>query len=319
MRKVVGLITVCGLLVVGVRAQDAPVFRSSIDLVSLSVVVTDGQERFVKGLSADDFSIFEDGIQQDVSFFASNAVPIDLAILLDTSASMTDKMATVQEAAVGFASRITEGDRITVVDIKDSVKTLYPLGEDLDSALAAIRATTARGGTALYNGLYTTIKEIMKHRRTNGEVRREAIVVLSDGDDTASLVSADDVLDVAKQAGIAIYPIVLKSAASLRQAQDSGHRVFSQSEFAMRTLAKETGARVLVATGVSELAAAYGLIAEELASQYALGYTPKNVRADGKFRRLIVRVAQPGAQTRTRSGYMAPSAQRTQGLPLNNN
>lgn len=311
MRKGVGLIVVCGLLVAGVHAQDAPVFRSSIDLVPLSVVVTDGQQRFVKGLLAEDFSVFEDGIQQDVSFFASNVVPIDLAILLDTSASMTDKMGTVQEAAIGFASRISAGDRLTVVDIKDSVKTLYPLGEDLDSALAAIRATTARGGTALYNGLYTTMKEIVKHRRTNGEVRREAIVVLSDGDDTASLVSADDVLEVAKQAGIAIYPIVLKSAASVKQAHDSARRVFSQSEFAMRSLAKETGARVLVATDVSELAAAYGLISEELASQYALGYTPKNVRTDGKFRRLVVRVSQPGAQTRTRSGYVSPSAQRS--------
>jgi Ca-activated chloride channel family protein len=319
MRKVVGLLVVSGLLVAGVRAQDAPVFRSSIDLVPLSVVVTDGEQRFVRGLSAEDFSVFEDGVQQDVSFFASSAVPIDLAILLDTSASMTDKMDTVQEAAAGFASRVSAGDRITIVDIKDSVRTLYPLGEDLTSARAAIRATTAGGGTALYNGLYTTMKEIMKQRRTNGEVRREAIVVLSDGDDTASLVTSDDVMEVAKQAGIPIYPIVLKSAASVRQAHASGRRAFSQSEFAMRTLAKESGARVLFATDVSELAAAYDVVAEELASQYALGYTPKNGRADGKFRHLVVRVAQPGAQTRTRSGYMAPRAQRGQSLPLNNN
>jgi VWFA-related protein len=173
------------------------VFRSGVDLVALNVVVTDGQQKFVNGLAARDFSVFEDGVQQEVSYFAAAALPLDLAILLDTSASMTDKIQTAQQAAAGFVSTLRPEDRAMIVDIKDATKIVQPLTGDVQQALAAIRATTARGGTGLYNGLYLTLKELVKQRQMNGDVRRQAIVVLSDGDDTASLVSFDDVMDVA--------------------------------------------------------------------------------------------------------------------------
>ena len=107
-------------------------FRSGVDLVALSVVVTDGQDKFVSGLSAADFTVLEDGVPQEVSFFAATAVPMDLALLLDTSASMIDKMSVVHEAATGFVSSAKPGDRVTIVDIKDGVKVLHPLDEDLD-------------------------------------------------------------------------------------------------------------------------------------------------------------------------------------------
>src|SRR5690242_12310693 len=99
-------------------AAQEPVFRGSIDLVALNVVVTDNDQKLVTGLTASDFAVFEDGVQQDVSFFATSQVPLDLALLLDTSASMSDKMKTMQEAAVGFAGSLRTGDRLTIVDIK---------------------------------------------------------------------------------------------------------------------------------------------------------------------------------------------------------
>jgi Ca-activated chloride channel homolog len=284
----------------------APVFRVGVDLVALNVVVTDMQEHFVSGLTAADFAVFEDGVQQNVSFFAATAVPLDLALLLDTSASMLDKMQTMQEAALGFLRTLRPGDRAAIIDIKDNVQIAYALGEDIEAANQAVRKTTARGGTALYNGLYLAIKEMVKQRKINGDVRRQAIAVLSDGDDTASLVGYDDVLDLAKQSGITIYTITLKSGSSVRNASTSGRRYFSQSEFAMKSLAQETGARAFFPTEIRELAGVYGMIAEELANQYALGYSSKNPRRDGGFRRVIVRVAErPSARARTRSGYLA--------------
>jgi Ca-activated chloride channel family protein len=278
-------------------------FRSGVDLVALSVVVTDGRDKFVSGLSADDFAVLEDGVPQQVSFFSATAVPMDLALLLDTSASMIDKMAVVHEAATGFVSSAKPGDRVTVVDIKDGVRVLHPLDEDLDAARAAIRTTSARGGTALYNGLYMTLKEMVRQRRSNGEVRRQAILVLSDGDDTASLVGFDDVMDVAKQSGIAIYTITLKTALQRLLAYDR-HTAVS-GEFAMRTLAQETGARAFFPAQAAELAGVYGIIAEELASQYTLGYMSTNIVRDGAYRRVSVRVTQPDVRTRTRMGYVA--------------
>jgi VWFA-related protein len=168
-----------------------------------------------------------------------------------------------------------------------------------------LRQTAARGGTSLYNGLYLTIKDLVKQRRSNGEVRRQAIAVLSDGDDTASLVGFDDVMDLAKQSGISIYTITLKSALTSREGS-GGRRYFSQAEFAMKSLAQETGARWFFPTAIAELADVYGVIADELANQYAIGYSSKNGRRDGAFRRVIVRVAErPDARTRTRSGYLA--------------
>jgi Ca-activated chloride channel family protein len=287
------------------------VFRTGVDLVALNVVVTDGEQKFVTGLSAEQFLVFEDGVQQDVSFFAAKDVPLDLAILLDTSASMTDKMTTVQQAATGFASTMRPGDRVTIVDIKDGVKVLHPLDADPAAAPQAIRATYARGGTALYNGLYLTLKEMVKQRRQNGEVRRQAIAVLSDGEDTASLIGFDDVMEVAKQPGIAIYTITLRSPYLVKSAAANGLRYFSQSEFGMRALAQETGARAFFPSAIGELAAVYSTIAEELASQYAIGYTSKNPKKDGAFRRVIVRVGDhPGARTRTRSGYQSARAER---------
>jgi Ca-activated chloride channel homolog len=294
------------------HGSDIPgsVFRTGVDLVALNVVVTDGDQKFVTGLSIDDFAVYEDGVQQELSFFASKDVPLDLALLLDTSASMTDKMQTMQEAAVGFAATLRSGDRVSIVDIKDSVKVLHALDDDVQGADAAIRRTTARGGTALYNGLYTALKEMVKQRRQNGDVRRQAIAVLSDGNDTASLVAFDDMMDVAKQAGIAVYTITLKSSYA-RNGAHSGSRYFSQSEFAMKALAQETGARSFFPTSITELAGVYGTIAEELATQYALGYTSKNPKRDGAFRRVVVRIADhPGARTRTRSGYQSARAEQ---------
>ncbi len=283
-------------------------FRSAIDVVALNVVVTDGKQNFVNGLIADNFAVFEDGIRQDLRFFAAGEVPLDLAILLDTSASMTDKLTTAQQAAVGFASTLREQDRLLVVDIKDSTKVIAALGGDKDAAKKAILATAPRGGTGLYNGLYLTLKELTKARRDSGDVRRQALVVLSDGDDTASLMSFDDVLALAKESGISIYTITLKSKWMTRNAVGS-QRYFSQSEYSMKALAQETGGRSFFPLEITELSGVYASIAEELASQYALGYTSKNPRRDGGFRRVIVRVTdRPGVQTRARSGYLAARA-----------
>jgi VWFA-related protein len=232
---------------------------------------------------------------------------------------MTGKMELVQQAAIGFLSTLRQSDRASVVDIKDATKIMYPLGTDHEAAKQAILATTPRGGTALYNGAYLTLKEMAKERRANSEVRRQALVVLSDGDDTASLVSYDDLMDLAKQSGIAIYTITLRSKYLVAQAASRGHSYFSQAEFGMKALAQETGARAFFPSELSELSSVYAMIAEELATQYAIGYSSKNPRMDGSYRRVIVRIAdKPGVSTRTRTGYTAPRAQRTASVPATN-
>ena len=207
MVKVAALVLLSALGTTGVfgQGQDSGgTFTGSVDLVALNVTVVDNQKQFVSGLTANNFAVFEDGIQQDVSFFATEALPLDLAMLLDTSASMYGKLATAQQAAIRFASSIRPIDRLLVVDVKETSKILSPLSSDRKAAKDAILSTTARGGTALYNGLYATLREMARQRRGESDMRRQALVVLSDGDDTSSLVSFDDVMDLARQSGISI-------------------------------------------------------------------------------------------------------------------
>jgi VWFA-related protein len=291
------------LVCVGEMYAADTTFHSGVDLVPLNVIVTDAHDKFVKGLNQADFSVFEDGVQQDVKYFAASNVPLDVAILLDSSSSMSERMATVQEAAVGFASHLHDGDRITVIGVKETARTLHPLDGDVKGACEAIRHTSASGGTALYNALYATIRQMQKLHTIDGEVRRQAIAVLTDGQDTASLVTADDLLALARNAGIAIYTITLKSPYPLIGLNATKYD--EESDFAMKALAQDTGARAFFPTEISQLAGVYSVITDELANQYALAYTPKNIRMDGSYRHISVRVSEPNVRTRTRTGYQA--------------
>ncbi len=291
----------------GVVGHDSPAtFKSGIDLVALNVVVVNKQQQFVSGLTSDNFAVYEDGVQQQLSFFTADELPLDLAILLDTSGSMYDKLPTAQQAAVGCISALRPADRLLVIDIKDSSTVLAPLSHDLKAAKEAILGTSAEGSTAIYNGLYVTLKEMAKKRSTETDMRRQAVVLLSDGDDTSSLVSYDDVMDLAKRSGISIYTIMLSSALDV-QANRRRDPVASRSEYGMKQLAQETGARSFPASQIGDLANVYKLIGQELSSQYALGYTSTNPRRDGAYRRVVVRIVdRENVQPRTRAGYLAP-------------
>lgn len=285
--------------------QARPVFRSGAELVALTVAVMDsGGQRFVRGLSADDFAVYEDGVRQDVSFFAASEVPLDLILLLDTSASMTDKLATMHEAALGFLRTLRPQDRGAVVGFNDGVQVLRGLTGNAEALATAVRSTQAHGATALNNAIYVAIKEFGRSARQAGNVRRQAIAVLSDGDDTCSLIAFDDVLKEAKKSGVAIYTISLRGAPVTQR-----RGTFSTALYSMKTLAQETGAQAFFPTAIDELSGVYGKIADELEHQYALGYSPKNPRTDGRYRRVVVQVvSRPDLRLRTRTGYFAERA-----------
>jgi Ca-activated chloride channel family protein len=275
-------------------------FRGGIDLVSLNVTVMDGS-RYVTDLTQDEFEIYEDGAKQAITFFSRTPQPVALAILLDTSASMEEKLPTAQEAAVGFARRMKKGDEIEVIDFDSAVRILQPFTTDVAALERAIRQTSVNGSTSLYNAIYISLKELKKERAQSAEdIRRQAVIVLSDGDDTSSLMEYDDVLDLAKRSETAIYSIGLRQGAE-------GRREFKEAEFVLRQLSQETGGRAFFPTSVAELPKIYDQISEELSSQYMLAYASRNMLRNGAWRRIIVRVTRPGLAARTRQGYYAPS------------
>jgi Ca-activated chloride channel homolog len=280
------------------------VFRSGASLVALNVTVSDGK-RLVPGLGETDFAVYEDGVLQHVQFFESQEVPIDLILLIDTSASMADKMEVVHEAAIGFLKTLRESDRGAVVTFGDNVNIAQQLTSNRAVLEQAVRQAQPHGSTALNNALYVAMKQFARAAQQAGEIRRQAIAVLSDGEDTSSVIGFDDVLAMARKSGINIYTICLQNRYSVARAE-TGRKYFSESDYAMKTLAHETGALAYFPQTVQELKGIYAGISDELTNQYSIGYSPSNWRPDGRFRRIVVRInAHPEFQPRARQGYTA--------------
>ena len=288
------------MAVVATNAQQ-PAFRSGIDVVSLNVTVAQGQ-RYVTDLEQGDFNVYEDGVQQNVTFFNKTNLPIALALLLDTSASMDTKLPTAQEAAIGFAKRLRQQDLAEIIDFDNRVNMLQAFTNSSQDLEQAIRKTSAGGSTSLYNAIYVALKDLKKAVAKNAEeIRRQAIVVLSDGEDTSSLLPFEEVLDLAKRSETAIYSV------GLRDNDSGGSKTFKEAEFVLRQFSQETGGRAFFPNQLAELNNVYGQIADELSSQYTVGYSSRNPKRDGAWRRIVVRVSRPNVTVRTKSGYFGPT------------
>jgi Ca-activated chloride channel family protein len=250
-------------------------------------------------------------VQQELQFFESSSVPVDLIVLIDTSSSMRGRMELVHDAAIGFIETLRDGDRGAVVAFSDQAEVVQSLTGDREQLREAIRTTKAYGGTALHNAVYIALKQFGRLAAQNEDVRRQAIALLSDGDDTSSLIAFEDVMQQARRSGVSIYTIALKSKYATMQASAEGRRYFSESDYEMKTLARETGGQAFFPLRAHELGGIYDDIAEELSCQYSIGYASKNRRQDGEFRRVVVRVTgRPELRPRTRTGYLADTTRR---------
>ena len=281
-----------------------PAFRSAIDVVSMNVTVTDSTNKYITDLEEKDFEIFEDGVKQDLTLFNRTNLPVALSLLIDTSSSMEDRMTTAQDAAIGFIRKLRPTDLGEVIGFDSRAEVLQKFTSSTGELEQAIRKTVAGGSTSMNNALYISLKGLKKIPvRQEDEIRRQAIILLSDGEDTSSLVTFEDVLDLARRSETAIYAIGLMDDAAAGQSKG-----FREATYALRQLTNDTGGRAFFPADIKTLASVYGQIYDELSSQYTIGYTSKNPRRDGAWRRLIVRVARPNVQARTKQGYFAPLA-----------
>lgn len=277
-----------------------PSFRSVVDLVLLNVSVVGPAGRYVGDLTENDFEIVEDGQPQPLAYFALADVPLSVSLVLDTSSSMDEEMPVSKKAAKDFVARLRPGDVAQIVGFDSKVEVLQSLTGDRALLNAAIDRMRAGGSTALYNGLYIVLRELGKLKpQAADDIRRQVIVVLSDGEDTSSLVTFEDLLDVAKRSQTVIYPVGLGLEEALR-----GRR--SDGEFGLRQLAQETGGRLFMTKSGGQLPDVYTQIANELANQYVLGYLSHG-QSNGAWRRLAIRIRRPNLQARTRAGYYAPT------------
>jgi Ca-activated chloride channel family protein len=281
-----------------------PTFGVGIEIINLNISVTDPRNRYVTDLGARDFAVYEDGIKQELSLFTNENLPISLALMIDSSASMDEKMPAAQTAAIRFIKTLRPEDNAQVVQFNDRATVLQDFTSDQEQLEAAIRRTHAAGPTALHNALYIALKDLTRLKKRD-EMRRLAVVLLTDGEDTASLITDEQVIDLAKKTEINIYAISLRP----NRPQDRERMSFSQAAHLLTVLTRETGGQVHFPNSLSELDSVYDRIAEELRTQYSLGYVSNNSRRDGKWRRIVVRVPdRESLQVRHKLGYYAPAS-----------
>ena len=294
----VALLAVHSLSLKAAERVTPPTFAAGVGVVSLNLVATDPQGRPVPTLHASDIVLLEDGVPQEISQFAQEEWPIRLSVLLDSSGSMVDVLPVAKRAAARLVRTLGPGDAAQVARFDRSLKPLQETTTDKDALVRAIEGITPAGDTALFNALYVTLKDLA-HAHAD-DLSRRAIVVLTDGEDTASMVSEDQLLDVALRAGVAVYPIGLLT-------DTPGLRHGPLPTYVLTALARETGGRAYFPHSLSELESAYDGIARELRTLYGVGYVPRTTRTDGSWHKIQVQSHEPNLLLRYRPGYFSPA------------
>jgi Ca-activated chloride channel family protein len=277
-----------------VRVSDAVISRKlpftqieRVNRVILWVTATDEDGNLVTDLSRDDFKIFENNVEQKVIDFHVEERPIKMAILIDTSGSMVDKIKEVHEAAGAFVKNLREIDEALVIDFDENVFLIQDLTADVGALQEAIESTEPLGGTALYDAIHAAYRKIGTFKG------RKVIVVLSDGEDTLSQFGFERVLREARTNSTMIYSIGL------------GIEGGAPRRDVLKDFSGSTGGEFYYIKKKGTLGAAYERIAEELGKQYYLTYSTTNSEWDGRWIKLRVDSNRPGVKIRARRGYFA--------------
>lgn len=279
------------------RGQDSGprplTFGSEVQIVRLDVSVVDRGDRFVTDLDEHDFEVLEDGQPQVLTTFVRRELPVSLVLLLDASSSIANRLPLARAAAIGFLDALGPEDEAGVIEFNDAVTVLHDPTSDRDALRRAVGRISSGGNTALYNALYVTLKGLPSPRG-DVELRRRAILLLSDGADTASLVWEEQVIELARRREATIHVIDLR-----RPGEPTNH-----SAQLLRVLADESGGEVHHPSSIHDLDAVYARIGHELRSQYTVGYVSSNPAHDGRWRRIEARVrGRRDLRVRHRTGY----------------
>jgi len=288
------------------RAEKASlVFQSGVELINLNVCVMDGRNRYITDLREADFTVLEDGVRQQVALFTRRRLDVSLVVMIDTSASMEQKLPVARAAALRLVKALGPADTAEIIQFNERASVLEGFTSDTATLERAIDNTRASGATALYTALYVALKDLARERKA-GELRRYAIALLSDGQDTASRVTDEQVLDLARKNEVVVYSIRPRSGEST----GNDPKGPGEADYFLSVLGRDTGGQAFFPASLSELNGVYDRIAEELRSEYSLGYVSSNASHDGRWRRIgILTPGRGGLQVRHRPGYFAPRGQ----------
>jgi Ca-activated chloride channel family protein len=289
---VVGALVVSsGLALSDVEGQEAT-FRTSTRIVPVVTTVTDSQGRLVPMLEQDEFTILDNGRPQEITFFQNDVQPFTVVVMLDYSASMTANLDRLRAAAEQFLLRMLPQDKGQVGAFSDKIQFSGEFTNDRDDLIFALRDLQFGNPTRLYDAINES--QVM----LRGVDGRRVVLAFTDGDDTASRVGMGDVLDRAREEENMIYAIGLESE------YFNGQRmVRTRPDRGLKRLAEETGGGYFELKKADDLGSTFSRVAQELHSQYTLGFTPATL--DGKEHKLVIRMKQPGMNARARRTYIA--------------
>ncbi len=277
--------------------EDRLQFRSTVEAVNLSVVVTDKKGRFIPDLVAGDFLVFENRQPQEVAFFTAEVTPVTLLLLLDASTSMRESVDSVKEAASNFVSKLWEGDQAIVADFNEHVRFSSHFSDDVDRLVSTIQSLYPSGWTALYDSVLMSLDKVSEAEG------RKALLVFTDGDDSrahgyGSEATSKDVVEGAKASEVTIYSVGFEGKTGL-----GGGGV---NKGFLKKLSEETGGSAFFPKGIGDLNQSFEQIQDELHSQYRLAYVPMKQERNGEWRAIEVRVKdRDDLVVRTRQGYYA--------------
>ena len=267
--------------------------------VNLLFTVTDKRGRFVTDLTQKDFNVREGKVPQKIlEFSAESNLPLRLAILVDSSNSIRDRLRFIQESAIEFINSVMrpDQDRATVISFDTAPELQADLSNDIEQLTRVIRQLRAGGGTSLYDAIFFASRDKLMQDQPRHKFRR-AMVVLSDGEDNQSRYSRDQALELAQKADVVIYTI----STNMSRAETSGDKV-------LRYLAAETGGMAFFPFKAEDLSQSFENIANELRHQYSILYRPEPMKTDGSYQRVDILVRdRSNLVVRSRRGYYSPT------------
>ena len=279
---------------IGIAAQEPDeIVKVESDLVVLNATITDATGKPVSGLQKHRFSVFEDGVEQTMTFFSAEETPFAAVILLDSSGSMEERISMARAAAIRFLAGLRDNDVAAIYRFDSKVTKVqdFSSSRDIDETVFDVKS----GGMTVLNDAIVKAAEILASRPE----KRRAIIVLSDGEDTQSGRTSDFALKAALRVDASIYTVDMSAAEGTRRFQNIG---------VLRSFSEKTGGRFVSTPGGAQMRQAFEQIVAELGSQYTLAYEPKNTAKDGKWRAIELKVARDNLYIRTRKGYNAPKS-----------
>ena len=290
------LAALLGAAAVAAQQGDVPVFRAGTELVDLYVTATDRNGRLVPDLLQEDFVILDEGQVQEVVLFENEVQPITVVVMLDTSASMTPSLDLLMAGAEQFIIRMLPDDRAKVGAFNDKIQILPEdfIG-DRDALIRNLDRLQFGNPTRLYDAIGASIEAL------SGLAGRKVVLVFTDGEDTQNDIGWRDVLEMAQVEEVMIYTIGLES-----DYFNGVRRVRSRPDRRLRTFAEETGGGYFELDDTDDLGPTFTRVAQELHSQYVLGFVPPT--RDGELHEIDIRVQRRGTTARARRSYIAPGS-----------